>query len=311
MAGRSLTSLKKGLGIVASVAFVAWCVHYASTDPTLLATARSTRWEFLTLAMLFQLLVIVINGANLRRVMRTFSIQLRSLEAQHISTLTTAGNNFLPMNSGMAMRAIYLKRAHNFEFSQFVAISAGTYVLNYLIVCIYGLASAVAISYGQDSVPLAPTAFFAAGSLGLLVVVFGPNWNPRLPFKWGPVLNRVIDSWHLIRKDRGLLIAIFWVSILNLLATTGLIYVSLLAVVPGIPLLPLFLLTALDSLTLFIRFTPGNLGVTEGLLIYGGHLIHVPPESMLVASAFMRLSMVLLLIPLTPIALYGLSPDGK
>jgi hypothetical protein len=51
-------SLRKTLGIVASIAFLGWCVYYASTDATLLPTARSARWEFLILAMLFQLFCI-------------------------------------------------------------------------------------------------------------------------------------------------------------------------------------------------------------------------------------------------------------
>jgi len=290
--------------------FLAWAGYVIAGDRSGLAALAGAGWADLAALAALNLLFLVTNGVYLRRVMASFEVRLSLAEALHLSVTTTALNSFLPLTTGVALRALYLKRAHGFALSRFLGMLAGTYVLNYLVVFLAGvLATAyLYLRWGLASPLLG--AVLAAGLAACTALAFFPRWVPRLPGAAGERLARVVASWAVISRDHRLARDISALVIVNLATTAALLGAALGALGVATPFPALLYVATVTSLGLFIKITPGNVGVTEALMVLGGATLQLPVTQTLLAALMVRVTLYLVLAALFPWSMRALFRDG-
>lgn len=235
---------------------------------------------------------------------RHMGVPLTYYESFALSIITGFYNLITPFKGGMAARAVYLKKRHNFSYTDFVATLAASYIIIFLAASIVGMASTYLIYawYGVFSWIL--FGIFAAIFLPLAaIVVFSPRFREP-EHRWLGKVVRVVNGWHLIKGNPRVIGGITLLSIAQL--AVGALMLSLQFRVFGIevPFVKALFLSATGSLSLLIAITPAGLGISEAVTVFSALTIGITPAESLSAAILGRLVSVVVLFILGPIFSY-------
>ena len=147
---------------------------------------------------------------------------------------------------------------------------------------------------------------FALGLVGLFALLYIDRLSLLQRLTQHSFINVVMESWNRISNDRSLVRVLSALTIANLLVTTGLLYYALLALDQSVTFFSLIYLTALQSLNLFVKITPGNMGISEGILIFGSRTLGIDISIVLLASVIMRATSVMSIVTIAPLSFYAL-----
>ena len=293
--------------LIASALVVGYGIWYLTHDEASLRALSAADYSLVFIVAICECLFLFVNGLYLKATVEKFGIILSRQESFHVSTVTTAGNSFLPMTSGMVIRAYYLKNKYALPISKFLGVLTGGYVINYFIVFWLGLLFSGYLYLAEGIFSLPITLLFLCASLGFAWLIFR-GWVPKFQGRYWSKLQRVIDSWEQIASDRKLLRILCLYCLGNFIISTVSIYLSALSVAIPITISGAAYLTALSSLSVFIKITPGNVGLTEALFMIGGAVLKLAPGEMLAAAVINRVAvygLVVILFPFSFHALFG------
>lgn len=262
------------------------------------------------MVVLLSILVVlgsVLLGLFTKVLMQHFQIPLRFKEWFGLSMVTAFWNYLMPFRGGAGVRAIYLKKAHNFAITSFLGTMAALYFIHFLVNSIVGLICVLLIyaQYHYMNVPIA--SFFLIVFVG---VMFFIGFSPQLPQFRNPVLKKiseVTNGWYQIRRSAKLIIKLIVVTILN--AAVGLFTVYFAFKAYGIDLsLPKSLLVStLFAFSTLVNLTPGSLGIAEAIMVFSAQIFNITPAQSLVAAGLIRLTNLCVVFILGPIFNYVLS----
>jgi uncharacterized membrane protein YbhN (UPF0104 family) len=310
---RALASV--GLLAAMLVAAVWFVRRHWDEFTTLTIVDLNALWPMLALVPL----TIVATGLQLRFLVRPFGVRLTVHEWYGLGVVTAFYNTMTPFRGGMLAKAAYLKHRHELALTGFLAMTAGTSVVNLCVAGVVGLAG-LALSLGRD-VPggTVLTLFFAGAAVSTLALML---FTPRLPDSEQPLLARlarVSHGWHLIRSDRAVLAMIWLATGLQYLLTAAGIDLSFKLI--GVPVRPetSLVLASLTSLSVLVGITPAGLGVTEAIAVFAGIAVGITPAQSLAAAVARRLATTGVVLVLGPIFTFSLlrgrgapaSPDEK
>ncbi len=255
------------------------------------------------------ILQLYLNGLVFKILMEPFSIHLR--EYFLLSAACSFVNLISPFSAGSGMRALYMRKKYHLSYSVFFSVLLGNYVIGFLVnsLCALGLFYFVYALTGLVNWPV--TLFFLAmlcGSLGLMVV---PNLHRFLPIFSVGYLGRLIEGWTIIRRFPSVIFKIAAVGILLLLVSAGINMLTFRGI--GIEIDPLraLYMAVVNTLLVFINITPSGIGVSEGLFVLSGQLIHVSPGVSLIVALIQRAVNTLVLVSFGSFASYRLSINSK
>ena len=256
-------------------------------------------------------LVAVSNGLQLRYLVRPFGVRLAPREWYGLAIITSFYNTLTPFRGGMLAKAAYLHRRHRLPLSGFLALTAGTSIVNLCVAGVAGLAGLglIAARRGPTSWPLA--AFFGVAALGATAVMV---FTPRLPASEQPLLarlGRVAAGWQLIRGNTAVL-GMTWLA-------TGLQYaLAALATVYSFRLIGVaagadtcLVLASLTSFSALVAITPAGLGVTEAVAVFAGLALGITPAQSLTAAVARRLATTGIILLLGPLYTYSLLREER
>lgn len=222
---------------------------------------------------------IFVNGLFTKAILIPFKKHISITESFHVSLISSVGNFFAPAGAGFGLRAIYLKKKFGLAYSDFLSTLAGNYIIVFFVSSLAGLLSLWLLKDKQDSQYIVLLLVFLAifaGSLTLsLVRIKIPTINTRNKLL-GPVfrnLERVVNGWSSIVKDKMLMLRLTAITILNVSATTILIWAIISSLHLQITIGALLLFSVLSSLSLFINITPANLGVKEAVYLFSSGIL--------------------------------------
>jgi uncharacterized membrane protein YbhN (UPF0104 family) len=193
-----------------------------------------------------------------------------SLELVELTALTMAmclGNLLIPMRGGTGALALYLKKTHGLDFTSFAVIYGGTGLLMALINT--GLAAFGLILLALINGSLYPALSLLVGAMFIICLylsLFPPPTRRR-----GAGLSRFIfeavRSWHLLTRDRLLLLRLAISFLLTALALAGSFYFIYKAL--GLPLsaFGVLITSSLGNMANLIAITPGSLGIFDAVVI--------------------------------------------
>jgi uncharacterized protein (TIRG00374 family) len=299
--------IKKIISIIVLFLIIAFFIRYIInnlSDFKKLLTFGTSNPLLLIIISIIIIINLFLNGLLLKSLMKPFNIKLKLFEAFGLSTITNFYNLITPFRGGAGVRAIYLKKKHDFPYVHFLATLSAIYVIIFLVGSLAGLLSMLLIwlNYGifNKLVFLVFLAFF----LFLLPIII---FSPRLPEsknKWFNRFIKVINGWHLIKKNRGTIIKIIMISILQLIFNSLIVKLSYSVFNIDISLIKAMFLSTITLLSALIAITPGNLGIGDAINVFSAQIIGVGLTGAIAATILRRIINLVVIFILGPIFSY-------
>jgi uncharacterized membrane protein YbhN (UPF0104 family) len=227
-------------------------------------------------------------------------------EVNYLSLLSSIGNFFGPILGGASIRAVYLKKKHDFEYSKFISTLYGFYIVTFLTNALIGLL--LVINYGMKvggSTELWSVAavflFIFLANLALVAIPAKVLHKIVGLFKFLPkrlikITDLMIGGWETIRVNHKLLFKLFLLNI----AITSVIMVESTVLyyqfVDNWQLTSVLLYTILGTLSTLVSVTPGAVGVKEAIFLFSASVTVLAPEQILQMATVDRSATFLLLI---------------
>jgi uncharacterized protein (TIRG00374 family) len=256
---------------------------------------------FMPLVILF-LIAIYSNGLILKTLMKPFQIKLKNNEAFGLAIITNFYNLITPFRGGSAVRAIYLKKKHDFPYVNFLATLSAIYILIFLVSSIIGIFSMLTLQEKNIPILMALSIF----TIFLLsIIIFSPRIKEN-DNKWLNRFIKVINGWHLIKNNKKIIIITIIISLIQvfLTALNNLIIYQIFGI--QITLAKALFIAAIANLSIIIAITPGNLGIGDAINIFTANIIGIPLTEAIAATILLRAINLAVIFILGPIYSYKL-----
>jgi len=215
----------------------------------------------------------------------------------------TSYANFLPMKAGLALQGLYLNKRHALPYARFLALTAGAYVIQFLLVGLTG----VALSLGpyfrgrcHAAVPLG----FASLAIGSLVpIALGRAMGPTR-VAGGGVLARIMQGWALLASAPLLLLKLSSVIAGTLLLLATRLWLAYGALHYATPWRAALVVAMASTLVQITSIVPGGLGLREAAIGGLGTAFGVAFGPGVVAASLDRASSMLPIFLIGPFALH-------
>ena len=191
-----------------------------------------------------------------------------------VGILTSTANMLLPAQGGTALRSLYLKKQHNINYSDTVAITSFQLIIR---LCCFTLVAAIALAVylhkqDSDALSLLLITLILALTLPALVWHFQHLLLKRLSHPW---LKSLARAFFQLARNQRLLGLSLSINLLILFSNAALfaILFSVFNVPVSMELIMLY--TSLKYISLIFNIVPGGMGVSELLsgfltsLLYG------------------------------------------
>jgi len=240
--------------------------------------------------------MIFTNGVFTKVIMQPFNKHISYIESFRVSLVSSVGNFFAPIGAGFGFRAVYLKKKHNFSYSDYMSTLYGNYVIIFLLnsflalVCLYLLRQKA--DHNFTVLTLIFGGMFIASMILMLLKVpkrmldyFDNNKRYK---KIIDILLNISKGWNRIASNKTLLLKLLGITVVNFLLsiTAAKLIISSLGLTIGTSALILF--TVLGSLSLFVNITPANLGVKELIYIFSLGVIGFSVDQILMIALIDR-----------------------
>lgn len=279
MAEENNENEKSNLRKIASVAILivtaVLLAYYIYNNQSDFSQIRLTNPYLLIILVLFNILGIYFNSIMLNVLMEPFGIKLKKLESFGVSSISSFYNLIMPFRGGMAARAIYLKQKHEFPYVHFLATLSAIYVIIFFVGSISGLISMLYIYVYYKIFNLIIFSLFLGFFLFLSgIIVF----SPKIPEPKNNILNKiakVINGWHLIRKNKKVIMVVTFNTIFMLILGAIGTIISYYTIGVHISFFKALFIASIGSISVLVAITPGNIGIGDAIGIYSATVIGV------------------------------------
>lgn len=268
VAGNSPSSwVRSTFGYALVAVFVGLCGHYIFTHRQDFVFVTGISFPETMGAALVVMLTYVVNAYQLSLFLKKFGLEIGIVELTALSAAMILGNMLIPMRGGSGGLAVYLKKVHGLDFRRFAAIYAGSAILLILINTSVAALVLVLLAWLHGFVHKALTVFVVGMFLGCLYLTLFP---PPMKWKRGGLLGAAFDagnSWHLLTRDRGLLIRLSTCLFVMALCVTVSFYLIYRALGTPMSLSAVLITTSMGNIANLVPITPGSLGIFDAVVI--------------------------------------------
>jgi uncharacterized membrane protein YbhN (UPF0104 family) len=263
-------------------------------------------WHFMAvLCLLFAIVYFFVSEIS-RELFSTTKLKIARKESLLMAFSTGFYNLITPFRGGLAFRAVYLKKKYKFAYTDFLATLAASYIIIFLVGGVFGLASTLYLYHSSGVMSWPLLIIFAGATVSMLgIVVISPTFK-ETGNRWVDKFIRVINGWHLIRKDKQVVAKIAFYSAIQLVLGAIMTYLQFKAFGIDIPIAAAVFLAAIGSLSILIAITPAGLGITEAVTVFSALTIGIAATESLSAAILGRLVSVVVLFIAGPISSYYL-----
>ncbi len=248
----------------------------------------------------------VLIGVMTIELLRPFGVRMRLWEAFGISVMTGFYNLITPFRGGMIARGAYLKKKHNFPYTDFLATLGASFVLIFLVSGLMGLFASWMIWQSTGVLNWIMIAIFGIITVGFLGVIIVAPKLPETKWSFANKVVRVVNGWHLIRGNLRVVLVILVLSVVQLLILAALLKLQFLVFGIEVSYAACLLLVSVGILGLIISITPAGLGISEAILVFSAATIGISPAQSLSVALLGRAVSVVVLFVLGPLFSYYL-----
>lgn len=265
--------------VVVLLLTIAAFAYFYAIHPEIRAQLSHISPVTLGLLLLLYLIQVAIVGLTLLYTLALCNVKLAYRETFLLTMYSAVINFFGPLQSGPALRAVYLRKKHGLKIKNFTLATI-------VYLGFYALFSGLFLLSGLLKWWL----------VALVVVIV-------LIFIWGkhsqlPIVER-LKQLHL--QSLGMLAL---VSLLQVASIAAIYYTELRAVDPAVHISQAVVYTGAANFALFVALTPGAIGFRESFLLFSRHLHHISSSNIVTANVIDRGVYILLLLLLAA-AIFG------
>ncbi|MBS3093784.1 flippase-like domain-containing protein [Candidatus Pacearchaeota archaeon] len=236
-----------------------------------------------------------------RMILKTMKISISNRESFMLSIVTGFYNLITPLRGGLAARALYLKKNHQFSYTDFISSVAASYVIIFLVASVTGLSTALLIFIKKQIINwILVTIFFIVFLAMMSIILFSKKLKESKYF----LINKIImisNSWNIIRKKPRIIIAVSLIAITQLLISALMLKLQFSVFGFHISFVEALFISSIGSLSLLISITPAGLGINEAITVFSALTLGISPAQSLSAALLGRAAQIIILFILGPI----------
>jgi|SRR3989344_6258006 len=299
---------KRFVKLIATVIFIGLFVWFYATNPDAIKELASLHPAAIASIILLQFLTLVLNDLTIKTIIAKLGTKLNFSQGLFAAYISSFGNYFLPLSGGAALRAVYLKRNHNFSYKKFISMMYGMYIVSFLATSSVVLVSMAGL-YVLDGLFVLSLyllmAFLFLFTLSLssarirvddVILRFFGRFRLSRPFV--DKANKVTVGWKQLTKERKLVIKLLSYALLNIFTRAIMYFIAFQAIGIDINFLQALIYNSIISLSLYLTVTPGSIGIRETMLLLFGTGLFFSDTAILAVSLIDRASLILLLLGL-------------
>jgi uncharacterized membrane protein YbhN (UPF0104 family) len=230
---------------------------------------------------------LVLRGFSFDIQARAFSVRIPLTHSLALTSAGMLGNYALPGNTSILLRSIYLKRTSGLEYSRFVPLALAAFVFS---TGLYGVVAGIAAwSLG----PVQSTSYntvlllFSGGGVALMIFLLLPLPYERLP-KVGRIAALALEGWRRLLASPKLLGAWFAIEFFRAICEVIFFYLTVRMLGVDISIVQALIITLAKECSIFIRLTPGSIGVAEGVQAFFAVAFGLNPTIVVLAGLLGR-----------------------
>ena len=283
------TILRTAVGL-AAIVFLVW---YLFGKREVLAQALRIEWPVLLAISVGVWLVWLVRGIQARVLLGALG---KRVGLGELILLTMAGMclNYLPVRTGEAMGAVFLRRRCDLRYSRFASLVVATIGLGLLTAGVFGLIGLAASSQMGWSPRGGLVAAFGLGAAAPICLCFIPVPSKRLVRgRAGRVLRRFAVGLRRIARHRPALRWSLLTQAGQYLLRCARLYLAFHVCGVRIDPASVLLVQSLVAFGTLVLVTPGGLAVREGAIATGAEWLGLGFDAGLTAAAIDRAALVL------------------
>ena len=250
-----------------------------------------------------------INGLRIKLFGDYYNIKLSINEWFGLSAITTMGNHMTPFRGGVAARAFYMKRIHNFSYTSFLTTIAASYVLRFFIYGLLGvILSLIILRYYNFYNNILFLSLVLLTFISLLSIIVFPIFR-QTKNKFLNRILKILDEWNIMRKNYNFLFKILLLDLGLWVVRSLKLFFVFKAFSFDIPFIFILLISVLSIISVFISLTPAGLGVVEAVVAFSAEVVGIGFVGGLYAGVLDRVVTVIIIFILGPIFSYRLMKD--
>ena len=304
--------IKSALSISLLILILGLAIYYIYSNIHEFSSLKLLKPEFIVYIVLLFLISYIFISIETQYLIKPLKVNLSFIETYALSIMTGFYNLITPFRGGMAARAIYLKKKHNFSYSNFFATLSATYIVMFFVASIFGLFASYFIYSQKGSYNIILIGIFTVVFLAMIFLMLLPDFSKTRfasSISKKPFLEkflRVINGWQIIKHNKKIISLIIIVSAFQLiLAAISLIFqFSIFGW--EISFYEALLISSIGSIGILISITPAGLGIQESITIFTALALGISPSQSLPVAILGRLITTVILFILGPVSSYWL-----
>lgn len=264
----------------------------------------------LIILLISNLILSYINAAILVVQLKVFGIQFKRFESLPLIIITTFSNTLLPFRAGIGVQAIYLKKIHQFRYSNYLSALAGVYIISFFSFSLIGIITSCLIYFTTNEVNLFILLIFITLLFATIASVIFPKMIIHLiPFNsLKKKVKNVVIGWETLVKSRNTILKLTILMLINILMV-GIIFLLQLRFLEikninnnYLNLWESLYIASFSVISLILNITPSSLGIKEVLIAYSSNSVSLSSDSAVVVSLLDRAIGLVYLLIATPLA---------
>lgn len=265
---------------------VAALAYMISTQDNLLDGFKGVSATWLVIVMVFKILVQVANGYRLNVLLFFENIRLPITIWLPLSCVGTLQNAVLPGNTAIASKGVYLKHKFSLGYKKYLLLTLAGIAL---FILVNTVVLAMLGSYLDNELQLL-LYMLIAGSVGFLVVMLLLRvYNNSRENKYINYLNG-ISLLIFNTRNADIIINIVVSEIALIIFRSLALWACFVAVGFDADVMTMFVISIVVSFSTIINLTPGNMGITESMIMGIALIFNIPLEFSLAASILSRIT---------------------
>ena len=292
------------LSVLIAVAIAAGAAWYYTTHPGDFQLITTVSWRAVALLFALYLVMNLCNALQLKIVTDVFGLNLGFRQWFGLARATALANLMLPFPGGVSLKAIYLKKFHDFRYGSFIASMMIANLIKLVVFSVFALFLLMPWWGTEAGWLIAAPAVFLAGGSGFLLL------GHRMPARYLSFsirLQQLAREWETLRTNRPMIIRLVLLYAAFFAVYTVSILVSFRVFSAPTSLAACGIVAAFSVYTTTFKLLPADLGIKEFAFVAVAALVGTGVNEGLHAAALQRAVSTILIFTLAPLFLPALS----
>ena len=267
--------------------FIYYFITYVQENNEIITSFRDISLFMIIIFIAFNLVSYVIRTLINIFLFKSMKINLKFFEAFYLVYMNTLGNLLGPLKAGSGYKLHYLYKNYDLKISQYVSLNTAYAIMSiFLNFFIVAMLLPLNDNGFQTSYILSSLLVLIVGLIFLIVFKLSKRLEDKTKYQ---TLNNFVIGFNSLVQDKKNFGILLFLGLIQILYSVILIFLCFYFFNFEIDLLSLIFYVGIGSLSGIFKFTPGNIGTYEIIMIFTQGFHNVDTLSIITTSVFLRL----------------------